>query len=1143
MNSLYYIKSGKDQRKNKMQRPIYKFILRYLKKTPSIALKFCAVSLLAFVISCNNEIKGPVSFEVLEKEQTGLDFTNQLKPTAAFNMFKYMYFYNGAGVGAGDFNNDGLIDLFFCANQGDSKLFLNKGNLKFAEITKEANIPQDGSWSTGVSVIDINNDGLLDLYICRVGKYETLKGHNLLLICKGIDKNGIPHYEENSHEYGLDFSGFSTQAVFFDYDNDGDLDMFLLNHSVHQNGTFAPRASFLGTYNEVSGDRMYRNDGNKFTDVTKQSGINSSAISYGLGVAVSDINLDGYPDLYIGNDFHENDYLYINQKNGTFKEELTSRVMHTSQFSMGVDVADVNNDGFPEVISMDMLPSDPYILKRSEGEDTYDIFNLKIGYGYNYQYTRNNLQLNKRNGHFSEIGLYAGVAATDWSWAPLWMDFDNDGKKDLFISNGIPKRMNDIDYINYVSNDQIQNKIKENNLDQADMTLIDKFPQIKIPNKFYSNQGEMRFDDLKDRIKGDQPTYSNGAIYADLDNDGDLDIIVNNIDAPVLLYANKANDQKDKAFASVKLKGPEKNINALGAKIVLFTGGEIRSYEKYPVRGFQSSMEIPIHIGLNQTKIDSAFLIWPDNSFQSISFKPNVSNYQFEYKKGLPVFNFQSIISFKPSVRKKMIDITNESDLKYLHTENQFNEFNREPLLPHMLSTEGPALAVGDANKDGLDDIFIGSSKGNKPGLFLQQANGKFIKSSQPGFDKDSLYEDVDANWMDVNNDGFLDLVIASGGNEFFGQEESLLPRVYLNDGKANFSKLTNAFENIFVTQSTIIPYDFNGDGFVDLFIGGRSVPFAYGQLPNSYLLQNDGKGHFKDVTSMIAKELSGIGMVTQAIWFDIDKDGDKDLLICSEWGGIDAFINTKGNFNRKQLTEKKGWWNCLLPVDIDNDGDIDLIAGNLGLNSRLKASELQPVNMYYQDFDDNGKKEQVLTYYIHDKELPFANKAELEKQMPTLKKKYLYAADFAKASLNDIFESSKLNKAQKYTANYFSSALLLNNGNLQFTVQALPYEAQLSPIKDAVIVDANNDNLPDILLVGNYYDNNIQMGRYDADYGTVLINKGKGVLVAENINGLVIKGQVRKIKPITVNKKPSFVLARNNDSTMLIQYAIPLKK
>lgn len=1094
-------------------------------------------------VSCSRESKDPIAFEVMEKAKTGLDFTNQLKPTAAFNMFKYMYFYNGAGVGAGDFNNDGLVDVFFSSNQGESKLFLNKGNLQFLDITKEANIPQDGSWSTGVSVVDINNDGLLDLYICRVGKYETLKGHNLLLICTGIDKKGIPHYAEKSKEYGLDFSGFSTQAVFFDYDNDGDLDMFLLNHSVHQNGTFAPRASFLGTYNELSGDRMYRNDGNKFTDVTKASGINSSAISYGLGVVVADINLDGYPDLYIGNDFHENDYLYINQKNGTFKEDLSNQIMHTSQFSMGVDAADINNDGFPDLISMDMLPSDPYILKRSEGEDTYDIFNLKIGYGYNYQYTRNNLQLNRRNGHFSEVGLFSGVAATDWSWAPLWMDFDNDGKKDLFISNGIPKRMNDIDYINYVSNDQIQNKIKANNLEDADMALIDKFPQIKIPNKFYKNKGGLVFDDLQDHIKGDQPTYSNGSIYADLDNDGDLDIIVNNIDAPVLLYANKSNDTKTKAFASVKLRGSEKNINALGSKIMLFANGEIRTYEKYPVRGFQSSMEIPIHIGLDQTKIDSAFLIWPDNTYQSIGFKPNQSQYQYTYKKGLPLFNYQSVIGFKALAGRPMTDITASTGIQYKHDENLFNEFNREPLLPHMLSTEGPALAVGDVNNDGLDDIYFGASKGYKPSLYLQQSSGKFIKSAQPGFDKDSVYEDVDASWVDVNNDGFIDLVVASGGNEFYGQDENLLPRVYLNDGKANFTRLPHAIDHIFVTQSTIIPYDFNGDGYVDLFIGGRSVPFAYGQIPNSYLLQNDGKGHFKDVTNQYAKELAQVGMVTQAIWYDIDKDGDKDLLVCSEWGGIDAFINTKGNFVRKQLTDKKGWWNFILPVDIDNDGDIDLIAGNLGLNSRLKASDSKPVQMYYQDFDDNGKKEQVLTYFLGDKELPFANKAELEKQMPALKKKYLYAADFAKASLSDIFSSEKLNNATTYSANYFSSALLINNGKLDFSIQALPYEAQLSSMKDAVVIDANHDNLPDILLLGNYYDNNIQMGRYDADYGTVLINKGKGVLQAETINGLAIKGQVRKIKPIIINKQKAFVLVRNNDSAMLIQYKTLIKK
>ena len=471
-------------------------------------------------------VKQPAMFEVLDSSKTGLLFSNKLKPTQAFNMFKYMYFYNGGGVGAGDFNNDGLIDLFMSANQGDDKLYLNKGNLNFKDVTAEAKIPQDGGWSTGVSVVDINNDGLLDIYICRVGEFETLHGHNQLLICKGIDKNGVPFYEDEAKQYGLDFSGFSTQAVFVDYDMDGDLDCFLLNHSVHHNGSFAPRKNFLGTYHPLSGDRLYRNDGNHFTDVTRQSNINSSGISYGLGVAVADINLDGYPDLYVGNDFHENDYLYINQKNGTFKEEVNDHLMHTSQFSMGVDVADVNNDGYPEIISMDMLPSDPYILKRSLGEDEYDLFQYKIAAGYNYQYTMNNLQLNRRNGMFSEVGLYSGVYATDWSWAPLWMDFDNDGLKDLFISNGIPKRMNDMDYVNFISNQEIQNKISSNKMDEKDMALVNKFPEIKTPNRLFKNNGNMAFSDVNPQVDNDKPTYSNGAVYADFDNDGDLDIVV-----------------------------------------------------------------------------------------------------------------------------------------------------------------------------------------------------------------------------------------------------------------------------------------------------------------------------------------------------------------------------------------------------------------------------------------------------------------------------------------------------------------------------------------------------------------------------------------------------------------------------------------
>jgi len=1096
----------------------------------------CIVGML--IISCQGKkIDNPL-FRILDENRTGIHFNNHLTSTQRFNLFDYMYFYNGGGIGAGDFNNDGKIDVFFAANQGDNKLYINKGKLNFEDVSTAANIPSDSGWSTGVSVVDINNDGMLDIYICRVGKLKGLPAsHNILLVCQSIDKNGVPHYAEKAHEYGLDFSGFSTQAVFFDYDNDGDLDMYLLNHTIHDNGTFGPRSVMSKSFNPLSGDRLYRNDGGKYIDVTSQSGINSSVIGYGLGVMVTDINLDGLPDIYVGNDFHENDYMYINQGDGTFKEELTSHLMHSSQFSMGVDIADINNDGYPEIISMDMLPSDKYILKRSLGEDENDIFYEKIKNGYFYQYTRNNLQFNRKNGMFSETGLYSGVAATDWSWAPLWVDFDNDGLKDLFISNGIPKRMNDIDFINFISNGEIQQKIRDRNIEERDMGLIDKFPQIKINNKFFRNNGQLKFQDEGDRIENDKPTYSNGAVYADFDNDGDMDVLVNNIDEVAMLYENKSNDSSNKSWMDISLTGPKKNLHAIGAKVVLYANGEIRTYDKYPVHGFLSSMEIPVHVGLDKTTVDSMFVIWPDNSFERISPLKKSGTLSLVYKAGLPKFDFSLITSHWKSSSYSMRDITNQVGINFQHKEDVFHEFDREPLIPHMVSTEGPALAVSDINNDGLEDVFIGGAKWEKRGLFLQQASGKFIRKDEPALEADSTYEDVGATWADVNNDGTKDLVVASGGNEFFGKDRFLSPRVYLNDGKGNLTRLNGAFDSIYVNASCVVPYDFNGDGNIDLFIGGRSVPYDYGLSPRSYLLQNDGKGKYKDVTAQYSNELTAPGFVTSATWVDMNKDGKKDLLLSLEWGGIIAFINDNGHFTKKVISDKKGWWNFVIPVDINNDGNIDFIAGNLGLNSRLHASESEPVRMYYNDFDGNAKQEQVLTYYLQGKEIPFANKAELEKQMPGMKKKFLYAEDFAKASLEELFTREKLSSAQVSTADYFSNAVIVNKGNMQFETIALPWQAQLSTYRDAIVVNANDDNLPDILLVGNYYENNIEMGRYDADFGTVLINKGNGNFSPEPFNGVQVRGQVRHIQHIRIGKNEAFILAKNNDSTMVLTF------
>ncbi len=1092
---------------------------------------------LLLAVSCKNNPEAQPLFTNLDPESTGIRFSNTLNATRDFNLFKYMYFYNGAGVGAGDFNNDGRIDLFFAANQSANCLYLNEGDLHFKDVSKEAGLPADSAWSTGVSVVDINNDGLLDIYVCRVGQYEVLHGKNQLLICTGID-NGIPHYRDAAAEWGVDFSGFSTQAAFLDYDLDGDLDMFLLNHSVHHNGTFGERKLFMGTTHPLSGDRFFRNDGNRFTDVTKESGINSSVIGYGLGIAVADINLDGYPDIYIGNDFHENDYLYINQRNGSFKDELTSHIMHTSQFSMGVDVADVNNDALPEIISMDMLPEDPYVLKRSLGEDEYNLFYTKIGYGYNYQYTRNNLQYNRGNGLFSELGVYAGIHATDWSWAALWMDMDNDGWKDLFVSNGIPKRMNDMDFVNFVSSEEVQQQVKSGNAGEKELLLEENFPEIKLNNKFFLNKGSLKFEDATGSVRNEKPGFSNGAIYADLDNDGDLDIVVNNINDPARVYRNNSVEHGRDHFLRLHLEGPPGNRNAVGATLVLFEkDGSIRTYEKTPVHGFQSSMEIPLQVGLGDQLPDSALLIWPDRSSQPCTIDSLRRELRLTWSPGLPLFDKSRLKRDPAAALPLCADITADRGIHYLHEEDPFGEFDREQLIPHKASTEGPALAVADINGDGLDDFFIGAAKDRKPAVYAQEKNGRFHRLPQPALDKDSMYEDVDAVWADINKDGFPDLLVASGGNEYFGTSPRQQSRIYVNDGRGLLTRQPSVLDKLLLTASSICVTDLNKDGFPDIFLGARCSVYEYGKVPKSYLLINNGRGDFTDQTEALAPGLSQAGFVKEAQWIDLDKDGDPDLLLAVEWDAPLLYENRDGKLLLRKLSDRKGWWNFLRAVDIDGDGDLDLIAGNQGQNFRLQPSAKEPVRLYYTDFDGNGKKEQVLSYYIKGVERPFANKMELDRQIPLMKKKFLYAEDFARADMEKLFGRDKLEKAEVLTADYFSNALLLNDGKGNFSTIDLPWQSQLTAYWDAVPLDYNQDGRTDILLFGNYYDNNIQMGRVDADYGSLLLNNGSGKFDYRLLPGLAVKGQVRKTRRIQLGGgvHNGLLLARNSDSLQLI--------
>ncbi len=1061
-------------------------------------------------------------FTLLSARQTGIDFVNRVESEPGFNILDYLYYWDGGGVALGDVNRDGLPDIFLTANQGINRLYLGRGGLRFEDVTKTAGVGgSPDEWSTGATMADVNGDGWLDIYVCQVN-YRTKSGHNLLYV-----NGGDGTFREEAAAYGLDFEGLSTQAAFFDYDLDGDLDAYLLNHSVHGPNTFvqswrrtidAPRA----------GDRLYRNDTGRFVNVTLDAGIYSSALGYGLGLAISDVNMDGWPDIYVGNDFHENDYLYLNNGDGTFSQVLQRMIGHTSQSTMGVDIADVNNDGKVDILALDMLPPDLATWRMSGGPDAEDVARIKRQFGYAPQVARNTLQIFRGRDSdgfplFSEIGAYAGIDATDWSWAGLLADLDGDGLKDIFVTNGIPGRPNDQDYIEYVNRPGTQEILTVGSFEEQ-LAVTRRMPVAELPNVAYRNTGDLTFIDVTDDWGLGSAGFSNGAAYGDLDADGDLDLVVNNLNQTAFVYRNEGNRSN---HISLTIEGEGGNTSGIGTKVFLYSGGVEQYLEHMPVRGFQSSMSHELIFGIGkQAVVDSLVVVWPDGRFERLTDVVVNARIQLRQRDASGTWSYD----VRTGNESPVVDVTSEFALEFVHRENEYFDFGVQPLLPNRMSTRGPALAAADVNGDGLDDFFVGGAH-VQPGKLFVQLNSGFESVSEAPFFADRNPEDVDAAFFDADSDGDADLYVASGGGQLKENDIDLRDRLYFNDGNGRMRRVDGALPDGFVDACCVAPADFDRDGDVDLFVGTRSVPGLWGVSPASRLLENDGTGRFTDVTAEIAPALLDIGMITDAVWADVTGNGSDDLVLAGEWMPITVLQFSGDGFTPLEVGPS-GLWNALVTADFDGDGDMDLAAGNLGRNTVLEEGLPE---LLIGDLDGDGIADPIAADRRADGLFAWARRDELLTRFPAFAVIVPTYEAYASLSVEGLFGDGSLDHIQRRPAETLASQYFENIGGGQFVGRDLPPTVQWSPVMALLSADVNGDGHLDLLSAGNFFGASTVQGRYDADHGLVLINDGEGSFTPMSMLG--IRGEARGMERLRLfGGRHAVVIALNDDALLFFR-------